>query len=200
MAVEGGGQKLSLQDLLKTMIDLNGSDLHLTTGSPPRVRVHGALHPLKGYAVLTGVDTKQLCYSVLADTQKHKFEEENELDFSFGLKGLSRFRGNMFVQRGATAGVFRTIPFQIKSFQELGLPPILEDIAKKPRGLVLVTGPTGSGKSTTLASIIDKVNTDRAEHIITIEDPIEYLHSSKTALVNQREVGYDTHTLSLIHI
>lgn len=194
MAVEGGGQKLTLQDLLKTMIDLNGSDLHLTTGSPPRVRVHGELKPLKGYAVLTAVDTKQLCYSVLADTQKHKFEEENELDFSFGLKGLSRFRGNCFVQRGATAGVFRTIPFQIKSFQELGLPPILEDIAKKPRGLVLVTGPTGSGKSTTLASIIDKVNETRAEHIITIEDPIEYLHSSKTALVNQREVGYDTHT------
>ena len=142
---------------------------------------------------LTGIESKQLCYSILTDAQKHKFEEENELDFSFGIKGLSRFRGNLFVQRGTVAGAFRTIPFKIMSFQELGLPPIMEDLSKKPRGLVLVTGPTGSGKSTTLASIIDKINTERAEHIITVEDPIEYLHNSKMALVNQREVGYDTH-------
>ena len=138
------------------------------------------------------MDTKQLCYSILTDIQKHKFEDENELDFSFGLKGLSRFRGNLFVQRGTVAGVFRTIPFKILSFQELGLPSIADDLCKKPRGLVLVTGPTGSGKSTTLASMIDKINTERPEHIITVEDPIEYLHSSKMALVNQREVGYDT--------
>jgi twitching motility protein PilT len=141
---------------------------------------------------MSGTESKQVCYSVLTDIQKHKFEEENELDFSFGLKGLSRFRGNLFVQRGTVAGVFRTIPFKIKSFQELGLPPIIEELSKKPRGLVLVTGPTGSGKSTTLASMIDKINTERQEHIITIEDPIEYLHNSKAALVNQREVGYDT--------
>jgi len=192
MAVEGVGTRgANLQELLRMMIDQGGSDLHVAAGSPPRMRVHGKLSPITAPA-LTGVDTKQLCYSILTDIQKHKFEEENELDFSFGLKGLSRFRGNLFVQRGTVAGVFRTIPFKILSFQELGLPPIVDELCKKPRGLVLVTGPTGSGKSTTLASMIDKINTERQEHIITIEDPIEYLHASKTALVNQREVGYDT--------
>lgn len=194
MAVEGVAQnKISLQELLRLMLDRDGSDLHLAAGSPPRVRIHGKLMPLGGAAPLTGIQTKQMCYSILADVQKHKFEEENELDFSFGIKGLSRFRGNLFVQRGTVAGVFRTIPFKIKTFQELGLPPIMEELSKKPRGLVLVTGPTGSGKSTTLASIIDKVNNERHEHIITVEDPIEYLHGSKTALINQREVGSDTH-------
>lgn len=191
MGVEGGSPKYNLQELLRIMLDQGGSDLHIAAGSPPRIRVHGKLNPMTS-PVLSGIDSKQVCYSVLTDTQKHKFEEENELDFSFGLKGLSRFRGNLFVQRGTVAGVFRTIPFQIKSFQELGLPPVIEELSKKPRGLVLVTGPTGSGKSTTLASMIDKINTERPEHIITIEDPIEYLHNSKTALVNQREVGYDT--------
>jgi len=190
MAVEGG-TKYNLQELLRVMTDRGGSDLHISSGSPPRIRVNGKLSPLES-APLNGVDSKQLCYSILTDTQKHKFEEENELDFSFGIKGLSRYRGNLFVQRGTVAGVFRTIPFKIKSFQELGLPPILEELSKKPRGLILVTGPTGSGKSTTLAAMVDKINTERAEHIITVEDPIEYLHSSKTALVNQREVGYDT--------
>ncbi len=190
MAVEGGS-KYNLQELLKIMIDRGGSDLHISAGSPPRIRVNGKLSPLDA-PPLTGVDSKQICYTVLTDLQKHKFEDENELDFSFGVKGLSRFRGNLFVQRGTVAGVYRTIPFQIKSFQELGLPPILEELTKKPRGLVLVTGPTGSGKSTTLAAMVDKINTERAEHIITVEDPIEYLHNSKTALVNQREVGYDT--------
>ncbi len=190
MAVEGN--KYNLQELLRVMIDQGGSDLHITAGSPPRIRLHGKLSPMNAPA-LSGIEAKQLCYSILTDVQKHKFEEENELDFSFGIKGLSRFRGNLFVQRGAVAGVFRSIPFAIKSFQELGLPPIMEDLSKKPRGLVLVTGPTGSGKSTTLASIIDKINSERAEHIITVEDPIEYLHNSKAALVNQREVGYDTH-------
>ena len=192
MAVESGS-KYNLQELLRIMVDQGGSDLHVSAGSPPRIRLHGKLAPMPNTPPLGPVDTKQLCYAILTDSQKHKFEEENELDFSFGLKGLSRFRGNLFVQRGTVAGVFRTIPWKIKSFQELGLPNIIEDLTKKPRGLVLVTGPTGSGKSTTLAAMIDRVNTDRAEHIITIEDPIEYLHSSKTALVNQREVGYDTH-------
>ncbi len=189
MAVEGN--KYSMQELLRVMLEQGGSDLHITAGSPPRVRLHGKLSPMN-MPVMTGIESKQLCYSILTDVQKHRFEEENELDFSFGLKGLSRFRGNLFVQRGSVAGVFRTIPFKIKSFQELGLPPIMDDLSKKPRGLVLVTGPTGSGKSTTLASIIDKINSERAEHIITIEDPIEYLHASKMALVNQREIGYDT--------
>lgn len=197
MAVEGGGQTggqtYNLQELLRIMIDLGGSDLHISGGTPPRIRVNGKLNPVKNAVSLSGVETKQICYAILTDVQKHKFEEENELDFSFGLKGLSRFRGNLFVQRGTVAGVFRTIPFKIKTFQELGLPPIFEELCRKPRGLILVTGPTGSGKSTTLASMIDRINSDRPEHIITIEDPIEYIHQSKAALVNQREVGYDTH-------
>src|SRR5262249_20604034 len=135
---------------------------------------------------------KQICYSILTDSQKHKFEEENELDLSFGVKGLSRYRANIFMQRGAVAGAFRSIPFKILSFQELGLPPVVTELTKKPRGLILVTGPTGSGKSTTLASIIDRINQERHEHIMTVEDPIEYLHPHKNCLVNQREIGADT--------
>jgi twitching motility protein PilT len=181
----------NLHQLLKAMVEKGASDLHVTTGSPPQLRIDGKLVPLKT-PPLSPVDTKQLSYSILTDAQKHKFEEESELDLSFGVKGLSRFRANIFMQRGAVAGAFRTIPFKILTFQELGLPPIASDLAKKPRGLILVTGPTGSGKSTTLASIIDKINTDRHEHIITIEDPIEYLHPHKNCLVNQREVGADT--------
>ena len=181
----------NLHQLLKAMVEKGASDLHITTGSAPQLRIDGKLVPLKTGA-LSPVETKQLCYSILTDAQKHKFEEENELDLSFGVKGLSRFRANVFMQRGAVAGAFRTIPFKILSFQELGLPPIVTELAKKPRGLILVTGPTGSGKSTTLASIIDKINTDRHEHIITIEDPIEYLHPHKNCIVNQREVGADT--------
>ncbi len=183
----------NLHQLLKAMVEKGASDLHITTGSPPQLRIDGRLVPLKT-PPLTPVETKQLCYSILADAQKHKFEEENELDLSFGVKGLSRFRANLFMQRGAVAAAFRTIPFKILTFQELGLPTIVADLAKKPRGLVLVTGPTGSGKSTTLASIIDKINTERHEHIITIEDPIEYLHPHKNCVVNQREVGADTHS------
>jgi twitching motility protein PilT len=181
----------NLHQLLKAMVEKGASDLHVTTASPPQLRIDGSLVPLKT-PPLTPVETKQLCYSILTDSQKHKFEEESELDLSFGVKGLSRFRANIFMQRGAVAGAFRTIPFKILTFQELGLPPIVTELAKKPRGLVLVTGPTGSGKSTTLASIIDKINTDRHEHIITIEDPIEYLHPHKNCVVNQREVGADT--------
>jgi twitching motility protein PilT len=181
----------NLHQLLKAMIEKGASDLHLTTGSPPQLRIDGRLSPLK-MPPLTPPETKQLCYSILTDSQKHRFEENNELDLSFGVKGLARFRSNIFVQRGAVAGAFRTIPFKILSFEELGLPPIVSQLAKKPRGLILVTGPTGSGKSTTLASILDRINTERNEHIVTIEDPIEYLHPHKGCIVNQREVGADT--------
>ncbi len=181
----------NLHQLLKAMVEKGASDLHVTTGSPPQLRIDGELVQLK-MPPMTPVETKQLCYSILTDAQKHKFEEDNELDLSFGVKGLSRFRSNIFMQRGAVAGAFQTIPFKILTFAELGLPPIVAELAKKPRGLVLVTGPTGSGKSTTLASMIDKINTERHEHIMTIEDPIEYLHPHKNCLVNQREVGADT--------
>ncbi len=182
---------VNLHQLLKILVEMNGSDLHITTNTPPQVRIDGKMTALD-FPPLNQVDTKQLCYSVLTDAQKHKFEEENELDLSFGVKGLSRFRGNIFIQRGAVAGVFRVIPYKILSFDELGLPPVVAELAAKPRGLILVTGPTGSGKSTTLASIIDYINVNRHEHIVTIEDPIEYLHPHKGCLVNQREVGADT--------
>jgi twitching motility protein PilT len=183
----------NLHQLLKAMVEKGASDLHITTGSPPQLRIDGKLVPLKT-APLTPVETKQLCYSILTDAQKHKFEEESELDLSFGVKGLSRFRANVFMQRGAVSGAFRTIPFKILTFAELGLPAVVSELANKPRGLILVTGPTGSGKSTTLASIIDKINTERHEHILTIEDPIEYLHPHKNCVVNQREVGADTNS------
>src|SRR5437879_9324557 len=185
----------SLSDLLRKMLEMSGSDLHITTNSPPQVRVHGHLHPLD-MPPLTPAETKQLAYSVLTDAQKHRFEENLELDFSFGLKGLARFRGNLFNQRGATAAVFRVIPFEIKSFAQLGLPSIVTKLCEKPRGLILVTGPTGSGKSTTLAAMIDKINSERHEHIITIEDPIEFVHMNKNCLVNQRELHADTKSFS----
>jgi twitching motility protein PilT len=186
----------NLHQLLKTMIEKGASDLHVTTGTPPQLRIDGRLTPLKT-PPLSPTETKQLCYSVLTDAQKHKFEEHNELDLSFGVKGLSRFRANIFMQRGAVSGAFRSIPFKIMTFQELGLPPVVSDLARKPRGLVLITGPTGSGKSTTLASIIDFINTERREHIITIEDPIEYLHPHKGCIVNQREIHTDTESFKV---
>jgi twitching motility protein PilT len=181
----------NLQQLLKAMVEQGASDLHVTTGSPPQLRIDGALVPLR-LNPLGPVETKQLCYSVLTDAQKLRFEEDQELDFSFGVRNLARFRANLFMQRGAVGGAFRTIPFKILSVSELGLPPVIEEFCNKPRGLILVTGPTGSGKSTTLAAMIDKINTERHEHIITIEDPIEYLHAHKSCLINQREVGADT--------
>jgi twitching motility protein PilT len=184
--------QISLSELLRSLSDLQGSDLHVTTGSPPQVRVHGHLRPLEGYRNLTSADTKQLAYSVLTDAQKHRFEENLELDFSFGVKGLSRFRANLFNQRGAVGAVFRAIPYEIKAFEDLGLPGVVKELCNKPRGLILVTGPTGSGKSTTLAAMIDKINRDRHEHILTIEDPIEFLHNHKSCLINQREVNSDT--------
>ncbi len=186
---------VTLSDLLKKMLEMQGSDLHVTTQSPPQVRVHGHLHPLD-LPPLTPAETKQLAYSVLTDAQKHRFEEKLELDFSFGIKGLARFRGNLFNQRGAVAAVFRVIPFEIKGFDQLFLPPIVAKLCEKPRGLILVTGPTGSGKSTTLAAMLDKINNDRHDHMITIEDPIEFVHQHKNCLVNQREVGSDTQSFS----
>src|ERR1700759_5465139 len=186
---------MTLSELLKKMIEMGGSDLHITTNSAPRVRVHGKLRPLD-MPPLTAADTKSLAYSGLTDAQKHRFEENLELDFSFGLKNLARFRGNVFNQRGAGGAVFRTIPWEIKGFDALGLPQVVKNMCDKPRGLVLVTGPTGSGKSTTLAAMLDKINAEREEHMITIEDPIEFLHNHKKCLVNQREVHADTHSFS----
>src|ERR687895_1096272 len=181
----------TLPELLKTLVEAGGSDLHITTQTPPQIRVHGHLQRVEG-PDLSPAETKQLAYSVLTDSQKKRFEETLELDFSFGLKGLARFRCNMFNQRGAVGAVYRVIPEKIRSFQDLGLPPVLATLAERPRGLVLVTGPTGSGKSTTLAAMIDKINTERRDHILTIEDPIEFVHQHKGCLVNQREVHQDT--------
>lgn len=188
--------QLNLPELLRKMTERGGSDLHLTTNTPPQIRINGHLHSLDGYKPLSPADTKALAYSLLTDVQRHRFEENLELDFSFGLKGISRFRANLYNQRGAVGAVFRAVPYEIKSFNALGLPQVVGDLCKKPRGLVLVTGPTGSGKSTTLAAMIDKINTERHDHILTIEDPIEFLHNHKNCIVNQREVNSDTHSFS----
>jgi twitching motility protein PilT len=187
---------LSLHQLLKVMVEMGGTDLHITTNSPPVIRLHGDLQPIANMPALTAVDTKKLAYSILTDAQKHRFEEDLELDLSFGVKGLARFRANMFVQRGAVGGAFRRIPYEILSFHELGLPSAVEALCEKPRGLVLVTGPTGSGKSTTLAAMIDKINREKAGHILTIEDPVEYLHGHKKCIINQRELHADTHSFA----
>jgi len=181
----------TLHELLKTTVERGATDLHLTTNTPPVIRIDGRLDRLP-LPPLTAPETKRLAYSVLTDAQKHRLEETLELDFSFGVKGLARFRANVFFQRGAIAAAFRRIPYEILGFRELGLPPVIDTLCDKPRGLVLVTGPTGSGKSTTLAAMLDKVNTEQALHIVTIEDPIEYLHTHKTAMVNQRELHADT--------
>jgi twitching motility protein PilT len=175
------------------MTEAGGTDLHLTCGAAPTIRVDGKLRPLD-YPPLTAAQTKQLVYSVLTDAQKHRYEEDWELDYSFGIKGLARYRANSYFQRGTVAGAYRTIPHEILGFDKLGLPPVVEKICEKPRGLVLVTGPTGSGKSTTLAAMINKINNERHEHIITVEDPIEYMHHHKNCLVQQRELHQDTHS------
>ena len=185
----------TLPELLQITLQSGASDLHLTANVPAQIRVDGTLRPIND-TILTPADTKRLAYSVMTDSQKHQFEEKWELDFSFGISGVCRFRGNIFNQRGNIAAVFRIIPFEIKGFDALNLPPIVEALCEKPRGLILVTGPTGSGKSTTLASMIDKINRERHEHIVTIEDPIEFIHANKNCIVNQREIGLDTHSFS----
>ena len=185
----------SIEAFLREMIERGASDLHLTTSSPPMIRLHGELLAL-AHPPLSGTDTKNLAYSLLTEAQKKKFEEESELDFSFGIKGVSRFRGNLYLQKGAVGGAFRMIPHQTPQLQSLGLPPSVPELCSLPRGLVLVTGPTGSGKSTTLAAMIDKVNRERHEHIVTVEDPIEFVHEHKGCVVNQREVFSDTHSFA----
>ncbi|MBN1879810.1 type IV pilus twitching motility protein PilT [bacterium] len=187
---------VSMPNLLKIMIERQATDLHITTGTHPHLRVHGQITPIKEIPPLTPKETKQLAYSVLTDTQKHTFEERKELDFSFGVRGLSRFRANIYSQRSAVAIAVRTIPFRIMGFDELGLPKVISDFCKKPKGLILVTGPTGCGKSTTLAAIIDKINRESHKHIVTIEDPIEYLHHHHGCVINQRELFADTHSFA----
>lgn len=189
-------QNLSLPTLLKAMTDKGASDLHVTVGSPPRLRIDGDLVKLQTEP-LTATETKTLCYSVMNDAQKLRFEEDLELDFSFGIRDIGRFRTNVFSQRGSVAAVLRLIPYRVLNFEQLGLPQkVCQDLCSLPRGLILVTGSTGSGKSTTLAAMIDHINASRPSHIVTIEDPIEFLHSNKRALVNQREVGGDTRSFA----
>ena len=185
----------TLQDLLRLVSERGGTDLHITVDSPPIMRINGELRPLP-FPPLAAGDTKRLCYAVLTENQRHRFEEALELDFSFGIRGLCRFRGNLFRQKGAVAAAFRTVPYVAKSLSELGLPAIVGELTKLPRGLVLVTGPTGSGKSTTLAAMLDKINRERREHIVTLEDPIEFVHEHGSCVVNQREVHSDTHSFS----
>lgn len=187
----GTNLNYNMPQLLKALIDQGGSDLHITVGSPPRIRINGMLLPLE-LPPLTEDQTMYLCYSVLTEDQKKNFENNKELDLSFSVKGLSRFRTNIFQQRGSIGGVFRIIPSEIPGFSSLMLPKVAEDLCKVPRGLILVTGPTGSGKSTTLAAMINYINEHYQKHIVTIEDPIEFVHENKNSIVNQRELGSDT--------
>lgn len=183
---------VNLRTLLEEMVSLGASDLHIVAGETPKLRIDGEMTSARTGGVLGPKDTLSLAYSVLTENQKKRFEQEDELDFSFGIASLARFRGNCFRQRGCVSMVIRQIPFSIKTFQDLGLPTSIAKMAEKPRGLVLVTGPTGSGKSTTLAAMIDKINRERKGHIITVEDPIEFIHKHQGCLINQREVGTDT--------
>ena len=192
MTTPASPSSLNLRVLLEEMIERGASDLHISAGERPKLRVDGDITNSHVEAVLQPKDTMQLAYSVLTESQKKRFEMEDELDFSFGIQNLARFRGNCFKQRGCVSMVIRQIPFTIKTFQELGLPKVISDLSDKPRGLILVTGPTGSGKSTTLAAMIDKINKEMKGHIITIEDPIEFIHRHQSCIVNQREVGSDT--------
>jgi twitching motility protein PilT len=187
---------VNLRALLEEVIEREASDLHITAGECPKLRIDGDITNSTTTYVMSPKDTLQLAYSVLTENQKKRFETEDELDFSFGIQNLARFRGNCFKQRGCVGMVIRMIPFSLKTFEDLGLPPILAKLAEKPRGLVLVTGPTGSGKSTTLAAMIDKINKERKGHIITVEDPIEFIHRHQSCIVNQREVGTDTRSFS----
>ena len=192
MTAPASGTSVNLRALLEEMIERDASDLHITAGERAKLRVDGDITNSELEYVLTPKDTLQLAYSVLTENQKKRFEMEDELDFSFGIQNLARFRGNCFKQRGCVSMVIRQIPFNIRSFTDLGLPGVIAKMAEKPRGLVLVTGPTGSGKSTTLAAMIDKINRERKGHIITVEDPIEFIHRHQGCIVNQREVGTDT--------
>ncbi|MDI6901438.1 MAG: PilT/PilU family type 4a pilus ATPase [Anaerosomatales bacterium] len=195
-APDRGSDMAHIDDLLRLMIDRGGSDLHITVGSPPGIRVRGELTPVENSGVLTQRDTQQMILSLLSEEQRRRFETELELDFAYSIPGLSRFRANVFQQRGSMGAVFRVIPIKIPTLEELALPKVCRYLAERPRGLVLVTGPTGSGKSTTLAAMIDHINANRAVHIITLEDPIEFMHKNKKAYVNQREVGEDTHSFA----
>ena len=188
--------RLNLRSLLQEMIEREASDLHVTAGDRPKLRVDGDILDSSVDHIMTPKDTLQLAYSVLTESQKKRFELEDELDFSFGIQNLARFRGNVFKQRGCVAMVLRMIPFSVRTFDELGLPPIMAKLSERPRGLILVTGPTGSGKSTTLAAVIDKINKERKGHIITVEDPIEFIHRHQSCIVNQREIGTDTKSFS----
>ena len=191
-AAQKSGDTLNLRQLLEEMIERDASDLHVTAGERPKIRIDGDITNSRVDRTLTPKETLTLAYSVLTENQKKRFETEDELDFSFGIQNLARFRGNCFKQRGCVSMVIRQIPFNVRTFDELGLPPIIQKLAERPRGLVLVTGPTGSGKSTTLAAMIDKINKERRGHIITVEDPIEFIHRHQGCIVNQREVGTDT--------
>ena len=192
MTAPATGTGINLRTLLEEMIERDASDLHITAGERPKLRIDGDIVNSKNEYMLSPKDTLQIAYSVLTEQQKKRVEMDDELDFSFGIASLARFRGNCFRQRGCVSMVIRQIPFSIKTFQDLGLPPAIAKMAEKPRGLVLVTGPTGSGKSTTLAALIDKINRERKGHIITVEDPIEFIHKHQGCLINQREVGTDT--------
>jgi twitching motility protein PilT len=196
MTGTSGSGPLNLRTLLEEVIEREASDLHITAGERPKIRIDGEIVDSRVEHQLTPKETLQLAYSVLTENQKKRFETEDELDFSFGIQNLARFRGNCFKQRGCVSMVIRQIPFSVKTFEELGLPIVLKKLAERPRGLVLVTGPTGSGKSTTLAAMVDKINKDRRGHIITVEDPIEFIHRHQGCIINQREVGTDTHSFA----
>lgn len=183
---------LSMGELLKIMVERKASDLHLAVGSPPSARIDGKLNPFEEYGILQNESLKEILYKILTEEQIKKFEETRELDFSYSMPGISRFRGNMLFQRGTIGAVFRAIPSRPLTLEELNLPPVVKELCERPRGLILVTGPTGSGKSTTLASMIDYINKNRPEHIVTIEDPIEFLHKSQKSIIRQRELGSDT--------
>ena len=187
-------EEISLRTLLQEMIQRGASDLHITVGNPAKMRIDGDLQNSKTGRVLAPKDTLSIAYSILTENQKKRFETEDELAFSFGVQNLSRFRGNVYKQRGCVAMAIRQIPYEIISIEKLGLPPVINKLAERPRGLVLVTGPTGSGKSTTLAAMVDKVNKERKGHILTVEDPIEFIHRHQNCMINQREVGADTNS------
>jgi twitching motility protein PilT len=183
--------ELDFAEVLLEVVDRRASDLHITAGAPPMLRVRGRLTPMEGYPALTPTDTREIVYSILSNAQRQKFENNWQLDLAYQIPGMARFRVNAYFQRASVGAAFRLIPFDVVPLEALGLPPIVAEFARKPRGLVLVTGPTGSGKSTTLASLIDVINGEREEHIMTIEDPIEFLHMHKKCIVNQREIGSD---------